>query len=65
VRDIVKHWFRTIKRRFAKTPSGDSAETERTALIREIRGKYRAVPGTVEDFLRERREESRAKERSK
>jgi hypothetical protein len=35
------------------------------ALVRETRGKYRAVPGTVEDFLRERHEESRAEEQSK
>jgi len=42
-----------------------SSETERAALIREARGKYRAVPGTVEDFLRERHEESQAEEQSK
>jgi len=40
-------------------------EVERAVLVREMRGKYRAVPGTVEDFLRERHEESQAEEQSK
>ena len=58
--NIIKHWLRTMKCRFAGTPSGQSAEAQRVALIRRIRGKYKAVPGTVEDFLRERYAESQA-----
>lgn len=41
------------------------SEVRRAALVREARGKYKAVPGTVEDFLRERHEESQAEEQSK
>ena len=40
------------------------SEAERAALVREARGKYKAVPGTVEDFLRERHEESQAEEQA-
>lgn len=44
-------------------PNGASAQTERTRLIKELRGCMAHVPGTVDDFLRERREETKNEDR--
>lgn len=37
-------------------------EIERAELIRETRGKFKTVSGTVDDFLRERRAEEPSEE---
>ena len=41
------------------------SQAERAALVREIRGKYRGMLSSVDDFLRERHEENEAEERDR
>jgi len=55
---------RVLSGRSAENSMTGRSEAERAAIIRALRGRYSAVPGTVEDFLRERHEESHTEEQS-
>ncbi|HET6453354.1 MAG TPA: helix-turn-helix domain-containing protein [Armatimonadota bacterium] len=41
------------------------SQEERAAIVREIRGKYRGMLSSVDDFLRQKHEENEAEERGR